>query len=55
MTDEEEFAARSQLNGRGKATRGSPPANGPRGPGQGPPRHGAFSQIKWPGLSLWAY
>jgi hypothetical protein len=47
MTDEEEFAARSRL----KWTREgdawlSPPANGPRGPRQEPPRHVAISQSR---------
>jgi hypothetical protein len=48
MTDEEEFSARSQLTwtreGDGMDIALSPPANGPRGPRQEPPRHVAISQ-----------
>ena len=48
MTDEEEFSARSQLKwdaGRRRMDIAlSPPANGPRGPRQEPPRHVAINQ-----------
>ena len=48
MTDEEEFSARSQLKWTREGDEGrmdialSPPANGPRGPRQEPPRHVAL-------------
>ena len=50
MTDQDEFAARSQLQmdaGRQRMDIAlSPPANGPRGPRQGPLRHVAISQSR---------
>ena len=50
MTDEEEFAARSQLKWTREGDEWilllSPPANGPGGPRQGPFRHVAISQSR---------
>ena len=46
MTDKDEFAARSQLKWTREGDTLSPPANGPRGPRQGPLRHVAISQSR---------